>query len=141
RMLVNLFVHDHFFDHTRLFVDDRLFDGLGHLDDLLLRRGGEISIRGRAIDWPAFDRDLLLTQAHRFLHRVLGDPAVDAHVAVLHRTFAHGDVFFHHRNPDLRVLRATLRGAWPPLRAGGCRRRGGRRPGVGRRPGPALLLP
>ena len=86
-------MHDHFFDHSRPLADDRLFGCLGHLNDLL-RSGCEVGgLAGRSA--KAFDRDLLLAQAHRFLHWLLCDPTEDAHVAALDFPFAYGDVFFH----------------------------------------------
>src|SRR6266853_4875032 len=96
----HLLMHDYFLDHPSPLADDRLFGGLGHLNDFL-PSGCEVGIRSRTVDRTAFDRDLLLAQTHRFLNRLLFDMGVETHVAVLDFAFAHGDVFFHHRNRDL----------------------------------------
>jgi hypothetical protein len=146
-------MHDYFFNHSSPLADNRLFGCLGNLNDLLLS-GCKVGVRGRAIDRPAFDRDLLLAQAHRFLYRLLFDTAEDAHVTVFDFAFAYGDVFFHHRNRDfLLTLSApgarslvlhTGRGACLPLGStcrGSCARRWSGRYGVGVITGPVLLPP
>src|SRR5919108_2441921 len=153
RVLGHLLMRDHFFDHARLLGDDRLFGFLRHLNDFF-PRSGKVGVRGWAIHRPAFNRDLLLAQAHRFLHRPFCDPAVDAHVPALDLPFADGEVFFYHRNRHLLValdapcgcalVRHTCVRARLLLSAARCGRRtrhGRGRGGTGGRAGPALLPP
>jgi hypothetical protein len=135
-------MHDDFFDHPRPLIDHRLFRFLRHLNDVL-PSSGEICLRRWAVDRATFDGHLLLAQAYRFLHRLLGDPAVDAYVPALDFPFADGEVFFHHRDRDLL---STFDAPWArsPVRHMGR----GRRPrrcwsgaGVGSSARPALLPP
>jgi hypothetical protein len=146
-------MHDHFFDYPRPLGDYRLFGGLSNLNSLL-GSGCKVSVCGWAVSRPAFDRDLLLAQAHRFFSRLLGDTAVDAHVAALDFPFAYGDIFLHHRNRDLFLaldascarsrVRRTCRGAHLLLgsaRRGRRARRWGGCDGSGVIAGPALVPP
>jgi hypothetical protein len=45
-VLGDFLLHHHFFNDPRLFPDDRLFDGLGQLKDLLRRRGKTAAVAG-----------------------------------------------------------------------------------------------
>jgi hypothetical protein len=152
-MFGNILTHNHFFDHPRPLGDHRLFGGLGNFNNLL-RSGCKVGICGWAVNRSTLDRDLLLAQAHRFFSRVLGDAAVDAHMAALDFPFAYSDVFLHHRNGDLflaldasctrSLVRHTCRGARLLLgaaRRGRCARRWRGRDGSGVIPGPALVPP
>jgi hypothetical protein len=99
-------MHDDLFDHACTLGNDGFLIRFCDFDRALLKRS-KIGLTGSAVDGPAFDRDVFVTESDVLLDRALNHPGKEPHAAALDYPLPDLQLLLHNRDPDLALSAAT----------------------------------